>query len=236
MILLDGKQVETLELNASDGSKVTKTLVEVSESDEFINGLIDTTSSSGSYENTEVTSIRPGAFRQTNFNSISIPNATTLGQDAFRDCKNLEYINIPNVTNGNTNGQSANPSQKCATAFQNCSALKSFVYPQRMTFTSTMMFQSCTSLEFVDLGIATFSNQLFKGCKKLNTLILRYTGGVTYNTSAFQELTRGQEIDVYVPSALVESYQNSSYWNGASSQGTSGLVFHIKAIEGSEYE
>jgi hypothetical protein len=99
----------------------------------------------------------------------------------------------------------------------------------------------CTSLKAFDILLAAGSNkiqqQLWYGCTNFNTLIIRTTGGVpalaninAFNNTPFASGKAGGTL--YVPSALISSYQSATNWSTILGYSTNS----IQAIEGSIYE
>lgn len=74
--------------------------------------------------------------------SVSLPNATSIGNAAFARCSSLTSVNFPNATSiGNS-------------AFASCSSLTSVNLP-KVTSILPAAFDSCSSLTSVDLPNAT---------------------------------------------------------------------------------
>lgn len=102
------------------------------------------------------------------------------------------------------------------------------------------MFYDCKSLKTLDFGALTTNegvdNYAFEGCSALETIILRPSHVVrlvnpnAFNGSTFKNGGTGGEI--YVPSALIDSYKSATNWSTVDGYGT----ITWKAIEGSQYE
>lgn len=205
------------------------------------------------------TVIAQDAFASKPITDVSAPNATSLGRMAFSRCASLKTVSfdslveIGNGTAGNNAG---------AYAFQECRALEKAIFPSLETIGTgdkymfynagttssykavivmpkvkslgTRTFDRCY-VDKVDIGpgVTAFSGADLFYCntdtKTVNVLILRYAGGVvtTGNTDRIKGLR-----DVYVPNALISSYQTASNWSTRYAAGK--ITFH--AIEGSEYE
>ena len=106
-------------------------------------------------------------------------------------------------------------------------------------FGYSVSVNACQKLETADIGKTSgIAANAFANCYKLQTLILRKTGSVcslTYanaftNTpmSGYNSLTG----TVYVPSALISTYQTANNWKTLYNNGTVTFA----AIEGSQYE
>ena len=105
-------------------------------------------------------------------------------------------------------------------------------------FGNTTAANACQLLEFCDIGKATgIAASAFANCYALETLVIRKTTVATLlNVSAFTNTPmsgyNGLTGTVYVPSALISSYQTATNWSTLYNNGT--VTF--EAIEGSDYE
>ena len=175
------------------------------------------------YEGIAVTAIAKRGFSDSEITDISIPSTVkTIGAKAFMDCALLENVEI--------SGGVKNISTE---AFAGCTNLEVIVIPNSVTDIGTSAFSGCTSLKKVEAGKPTVvSGNCFKNCTSLETLVLRKTGTIASltNVNAFEGLN-GKAVDVYVPSALVSSYENGTNWVNVT-----GASLTFKAIEGSYYE
>lgn len=103
---------------------------------------------------------------------------------------------------------------------------------------STTAANACQNLEVCDIGKAkSIAANTFANCYKLQTLIMRRTSVTTCaNVSAFLNTPiRGRNsltAEIYVPSALIDSYKAASVWTTINGYG----YVTWKAIEGSQYE
>lgn len=118
------------------------------------------------------------------------------------------------------------------TVFQNISTIKKIEFPN-LTTLSQYAFYNCTRLEFADVGKSeVIKASTFSYCSRLTTVIIRKSTLcelqqiIAFNQTPFRNGTGGT---VYVPQALVSSYQNATNWSALES--TTFLP-----IEGSEYE
>ena len=208
------------------------------------------------------TSIKSEAFcRCDNMTKISSETVTTIYARAFELCRNLTEVSFPNVTDiGTKNGSYGVtgsvfagcpklqkfyfPKLKTITGAR-CfgqddaaggGGVGSSSYP------ATIALPSITSLanqvfrgtggywDAIDLGpglTAIGSDQFYQGT--FQKLILRRTSGVVTAPSAD---SIKYIYNVWVPSALIASYQTATNWATRYNAGT--ITFH--AIEGSEYE
>ena len=161
----------------------------------------------------KATSVGGYAFNGTSFTHLSLPSLKSMTTGAFRGSK-FTSIDLPIVTNISNNG------------FRAQGYLKSATFP-KVTSTSSEAMRNCTALEYVDLpAISSFGTYTFYDCAKLKTLIIRNTskvvaiGNVNIITNTAIKNGTGY---VYVPSALVASYQAATNWSTVASQ--------IRAIE-----
>lgn len=98
------------------------------------------------------------------------------------------------------------------------------------------MFRGCSNLTAVDYGHANamFANT-FNGCTALRTLVIRRSTvcqAQTWNANNFGGLFNNPtDSTIYVPQALISSYQTATNWSSAYSAGVT-----FAPIDGSEYE
>lgn len=174
----------------------------------------------------------------TNLVSVSMPNVTTFAYaDApFYGCTNLRTFDIPFDRFTSFGGQNA---------FYNCTYLPSLVLPAFNDNFNAQMFYNCASMEYMDVGAGftgdkSIAANAFNGCTALDTLIIR--GGTNgsrkmtlANVSAFANTpfaSGGTGGTLYVPSALVSTYQSATNWSTILGYENNS----IQAIEGSIYE
>lgn len=191
--------------------------------DDILNALIDR---SVTHIESDATHLGEYSFRGcTKLVSAKFPKATHIEPQAFCLCSALKHLEIPKVkTTGNY-------------AFQQV-GLEEISMPS-YTGTISTLFLNSTSLKKVDLGNnnCSLSTNGFNGCSSLDTLILRYTGGVIpiANINCFNKTpfaSDGTGGTAYVPAALIEQYQQATNWSTVYAAGTCNFV----AIEGSEHE
>ena len=137
-----------------------------------------------------ITSIGQYAFEDADaIESLYIPANASVGAYAFRYCEKLKYVN---VGEGVSFGTYYNGSNSVYDTFRDCKLLEEIVFPTTFYRISALyMLSGCTSLKKV-----TF---------KSPTLI----DGNKYD-SFFSGL--GTDIQVYVPSYLVNAYKLDKYW------------------------
>lgn len=204
-----------------------------------------------SYSNEEVTEI--GAYRfykSTALTSVNLPSVTKLGESAFKECTSIPSVSFPKVT------------QTGARVFDECTSLKSVSCPlltqlqgyicayctalEEVSFPSLTSLASNNSYFFsgdiallkADLGLLNKIDQnIFYNCSSLSTVILRKADSIctlssTYQISYGQFAEGGTGGKVYVPEALIETYQTATNWSTLYAAGNCEFV----ALEGSEYE
>lgn len=206
-----------------------------------------------------VTNIGSNAFYMCSKLALtSLPSGVTkIGVSAFNTCSKLALTSLPStltVIESNAFASCVKLVNITCTgristlgsgSFSRCSGLHSVEFPNcyvsslSYAFGNTTATSACRALETVDIGsISAISANAFANCYKLQTLVLRKTGSICTlaNVSAFLNTPmRGYNSltgTVYVPSALISSYQTASNWSTLYNNGT--LTF--AAIEGSPYE
>ena len=168
-----------------------------------------------------ITSIKQYGLSYTDaLKTVNLPNVTSVAPSAFRECGDLETVNLPNAI-GSIGSYT----------FYNCSKLKTVNIP-KVTNSSTGVFQNCTELERVDFGtnMATVGTSAFSGCAKLATLIIRggRSNGTTppnlSNVNAFTNtpIANGTGY-IYVSKSLENAYKTATNWSTYANQ--------IRAIE-----
>ena len=152
---------------------------------------------------------------------------TRLGTYALYYRTTMRTLHLPNLEDGSSGcvGQ--------------CSNLVEVRFPGLKFVQSANWFTNCSKLEMADLGHANqLSSGTFQNCSSLETLVLRRTG--TSGTalplmnalSGTPDTEDGSGGTVYVPSAMIEWYQNATNWGYLWANGTVDFV----PLEGSEYE
>ena len=134
-----------------------------------------------------VTSIGREAFRECkNIESVVLPSSVSVIDDsAFYGCTNLKTINIPDGVK-----------EIAASAFSNCSALTSIELPDGITKINTGAFTACSSLQSVEfpesltnIGILAFSR-----CGSLTSIVI--PNNVVLENSAFSSCSALKEITI----------------------------------------
>ena len=183
------------------------------------------------FDFTHIQIIRTEAFKGcTGLTEVYLPAITPNfghGPRAFQGCTSLKRVSLPIVTGW----YSAAPGW-----FMGCSSLTDVDVPE-LTGVTIQLFTGCTALKKLDLPkVNSLAGSCFQGCTALTELILRNNAVATAsNISAFRDTpfaSGGTGGTVYVPAALIESYQTATNWSTLYAAGTCNFV----AIEGSEYE
>lgn len=159
--------------------------------------------------------------------SISLPNLTRIEGGMFKNMENLESLYVPN----------ANAKPYVADMIADCPNLKMVVLPKATNELYQRCFNNDASLEIADLGTGRLGSQYgFQNCASLKTIILRNASVVVLNHVNWFNGTPfasgGSGGTIYVPSALISSYQAAANWSTVNGYGT----ITWKAIEGSYYE
>ena len=161
----------------------------------------------------------------TSLTSVSLPNASSIGEYAFYYCTSLTSISLPNASSiGNY-------------AFQKCTSLTSVSLPNASSI-GYYAFQQCSKLTSISLpNASSIKEYAFYSCTKLTTLIIRTSEVCVLNSiNVFQytPFASGKAGGaLYVPQALIASYQANTTWNSLL---TGNANNQILPIEGSIYE
>lgn len=127
------------------------------------------------------TSVGISSFQNTKITSLSAPNATDIGNNAFKGVTTLTSVNIPSAIevgrecfegcNGLTSIDLSSITSIGSSAFQNCTALTTVTLNPNFTqFTNSRVFQGCSSLTTIDLSnITKLSENCFSSCTSLGT-------------------------------------------------------------------
>lgn len=181
------------------------------------------------YENAALTSIRSYAFAESGsqIQTISLPNVTTIGANAFRGCK-ARHINTPSAQSGN------------GTCWYGCPNIETIVLPSWVGgWIVDQMWSNCAKLEAIDFGSNTTElgrNALFTTDPVLTVVIIRANSVVQLrNTASFNNTpfaSGGSGGTLYVPQDLIASYQAAANWSTILGYANNQIL----PIEGSIYE
>ena len=107
-------------------------------------------------------SISEYAFKSCNLENIEIPSSvTSIGGNAFYECRDLSSIEIPS---------SVTDIGEYAFAF--CSSLKSMEIPSSVTSIGDRVFYGCSSLESIEIpsSVTSIGEQVFGDCWSLSKI------------------------------------------------------------------
>lgn len=108
---------------------------------ETLDGLV--THTLEDFEDNRVTAIRAYAFYSSNdLKSVNLPNATTIGDNVFNSCKNIENVKIPKISDSYLPNSS----------FHNCYKLNSLDMSDKISILQNYVFDGCFSLNSLDLS------------------------------------------------------------------------------------
>jgi len=166
----DISEVTTTETSVSSATTTTTTVTTTQQttiSGEIYNDLLVykkvDTDNDEKYDYIEIIDCSPSAV------SVEIPDkidglpVTSIGNDAFKDCKSLESVTIPEaVTNiGNS-------------AFEYCTSLKNISIPEGITIIKYHAFADCESLESITIpqNVTIIEDYAFLRCNALTSITI----------------------------------------------------------------
>lgn len=161
--------------------------------------------------------------RCTKLNDISLPNVTYLQERMFDSAGMAGNVRLDSMTAcGGYSFSSSKiesvdfPALKKVElyAFYNCKSLVNVV-GREITEIQTCAFYGCTVLTTVDLHkIITLGSQVFRNCTALEHIIIRNTDAVaTYNNTTASYDPANENLKIYVPRSLVDSYKTAANWS-----------------------
>lgn len=159
----------------------------------------------------------------TRIEETDMPKLTSM-TGGFESCTSLTYIKLTGVI------------ASYSYAFRGCSNLVEAYFPNA-TANIDRTCNGCGKLQIMDCGSSNITNaNSFQNCTALRTLIMRKTSGVQTIAAWSANCMGGiynnpAQSTIYVPSALISSYQTASNWSSAYAAGVT-----FTAIEGSQYE
>lgn len=162
-----------------------------------------------------------------NLTSLSFPDVVTLGEEV---CKGTGLTTV-HLKQATFNGYNI---------FRECAKLETFVC-EKATIGARFhyLFYSCPKLKAFDADISNIKSDMFTNCGSLKTLVLRRNSvcalahANNFSNTPFASGKSGGTL--YVPSALIASYQAATNWSTILGYG-SGVQNQILPIEGSIYE
>jgi len=202
-----------------------------------------------------VTSIEHGAFEGcSNLKSVTIQgnSITTIGDQAFMDCKSLTDICIPNnITSLGVNAfagcsgiSSINIPIGITTiadgTFADCYGLRSIVIPNGVTSIEQNAFIRCKNLTSVTISqsVVEISANAFSECSELSDVYC-FAESVpkTHGSNPFQD-SRIEYATLHVPAASVSSYEAIEPWKNFKTIVKIDMPKHILVyiVDGEEYK
>ena len=166
-----------------------------------------------------------GTFaRCSNLAEVDLGNVYQLSNTVFAECTSLKVVRM-----------NANPSRCTGTYTFQRSGVEEAYFPY-MNYCTGRTFQEAHYIRIVDFGnVDMIRANMFNSAESIRTLIIRKS--TVPNLNAWDVTTLGgiysnpTESTIYVPQALISSYQTATNW---STGYAAGLTF--LPIEGSEYE
>lgn len=161
------------------------------------------------YSNDTITSIGESAFRTCKqLTSVSFPKSTNTGAYAFYDCTKLTDVNFPIAKT---------ITSQC---FRGCTSLVDVTFPETTTIEAYAFYQN-TKLKTVRLPKAkNFGISALNGCSSLTALIIEQEDTIcslATNGLANSGIANGTGY-VYVPDNKVDSYKSATNWSAYASQ------------------
>ena len=99
-------------------------------------------------------------WNNSSLTTVSFPNATSVGDDAFRGCENLKNVTLSKAESIGSD------------AFLHCESMESISLPQA-NYIGYRAFGDCLNLKTIELQKATYlEGEVFTNCKKLESLKL----------------------------------------------------------------
>ena len=161
---------------------------------------------------------------KSNLVKIILPNnLTSIGDEAFVDCKSLTSITIPNsVTSIGSSAFYYCSSLKSITignnvtsigrsAFYYCTSLTSITIPNSVTSISEYAFSSCTSLSSISIpnSVTSISEYAFSSCSSLTSITIP-NSVTSIGNSAFYYCTSLTSITI--PNSVTSIGEEAFYW------------------------
>ena len=167
-----------------------------------------------------------------------IPNTVqTIGVGAFRGCRTLTSITIPNsVTRiessafGHTGLASVEFSNSLEyignSAFAGCTSLISITLPNSLTTIDQSAFYICYNLKTVTIpsSVTFIGKQAFSSCSRLESVTSYITDVFETGENAFSGVT---DATLYVPAGLVSTYQATADWNRLNVEEIAGISLKL---------
>ena len=118
-------------------------------------------------------------------------SVTSIGESAFRGCKGLTSVTIPNSVTSIENY-----------AFYNCTGLTSVTIPDSVTSIGNYAFQNCSGLTTLAVGnsVTSIGWEAFSGCTSLDSVIINSNAIVSKSYSLQSNIKNifGDQVAVYI--------------------------------------
>lgn len=147
------------------------------------------------------------AFRYDQYMKTNFPEGLKrINASAFCECYNAEFSAFPEGL------EEIGPY-----AFARCYKIVDLVVPQKVSYLGYNAFEYCYNMKTAELGVSQYAltDRIFYSCNSLTTLRLNSptVATVTDNSSHYPvEAGRLKEVDLIVPSFLVNAYKLDKYW------------------------
>lgn len=148
--------------------------------------------------------IGQSAFQTCSSMKIKLPDGLKrINTSAFLDCVNVNFGTLPESLE-----------MIGSRAFSNCDSIVDLVIPKNVTTLEASAFQNCNNLKTAEIGVSqhAISYQLFYGCDNLTTLRLNAPTVATVKSGNPVSSDRLKDVDLIVPSFLVNAYKLHEYW------------------------
>lgn len=133
----------------------------------------------------------------------TIRSVTSIGAEAFRDCRNLQAVTFPSTIQ-----------EICDEAFSGCTAVERIVIPDATTSLGRKAFYNCTSLRTLIIGksMQSLGVQVFDGADAISSVISLapqppHTAMYPFAATTYESAT------LTVPVAARGAYRAESPWN-----------------------
>ena len=145
-----------------------------------------------------VKTLGANAFRESGLTCVHLKGDMTIGNEAFRECRSLKYVEFPATSSAT----------------------------QPLTYVAESMFAGCTSLPFITLPstVTEIKANAFNGCSNLKYVNILAETPATLTTNAFDNTPK----NVYVKASKLSAYQSNADWNTLNLKDTYEQTLHTK--------
>ena len=154
-----------------------------------------------------VTEISDMAFKDCkDLTSVTIPNSVTeIGYKAFYNCTDLTSVNIPNSVTTIANS-----------VFYNCSSLTSIDIPNSVTSIEIYAFQNCSGLTSIDIpnSVTSIGYHAFKDCSGLTSITIG-NSVTSIGEGTFSDCNNLTEIHCGITQPIIIDENTFSNYNAA---------------------